>query len=102
LHWLSTPLENEDRGHRQGKGVASSDDIHTPVEKPEKKRDQQEKRDDSAAKPPGQFVTDDLEEQTARFIEAVKSLARRRREREAGETWGPPPGSGRNHRSRRR
>jgi hypothetical protein len=99
---LSTPLENEDRGHRQGRGVASTDDIHMPVEKPEKKREQQEKRDESDAKPPGQFVTDDLEEQTARFIEAVKGLARRRQEREAAETWGPPPGSGGNHRSRRR
>lgn len=44
-------------------------------------------------KPPGEFVSGELEEQTARFLEDVKGLARRRRKSEAEEhaKGGPPP-----------
>jgi hypothetical protein len=44
-------------------------------------------------RPPGQFLTDELKEQTARFLEHVKGVARRRRETEAEEQakGGPPP-----------
>jgi hypothetical protein len=47
--------------------------------------------DAEGAKPPGQFVTDELEAETARFIKEVKGLARRRKEGAAGEKRGPPP-----------
>jgi hypothetical protein len=53
-------------------------------------------------KPPGQFVSDDLEEQTARFLEAVKGLAERRKQRERKGGQGPPPRPGGSQRSRRR
>jgi hypothetical protein len=39
---------------------------------------------------PGQFVSDELEEQTARFIEDVKGRAKRRSE-DQDEPHGPPP-----------
>ena len=39
---------------------------------------------------PGQFVSDELEEQTKRFLAEVKGLAKRRREA-AEEKPGPPP-----------
>jgi hypothetical protein len=91
--------ENAASGLRQGRGVASTDDIHTPVEKPEKNPQQQEKSGKPVPRPPGQFVTSELEEQTARFIEDVKGLAQRRREFKEGE--GPPPPGG-NQRSSRR
>jgi hypothetical protein len=73
------------------------------VEKPVKQPRKRDKPDESGAKsPPGQFVSNELEEQTARFIEEVKDLAKRRKEREAEETKGPPPQSGGSQRSRRR
>jgi hypothetical protein len=97
---LSTPSEARIRGRRKGSRVASSDDIHTPVEKPGKKPKKQEKPDESGRKPPGQFVSSELEEHTARFIEDVKDLAKRRRERAAEDTAGPPPRG--SQRSRRR
>ena len=53
-------------------------------------------------KPPGQFVSNDLEQQTARFIEEVKDLAERRKQREAEDRQGPPPRPGGGQRSRRR
>jgi hypothetical protein len=99
---LSTPPQNGIRGHRQGSRVACTDDIHTPVEKPEKKREQQQKADKPGGKPPGQFVSNELEEQTARFLEEVKGLAQRRKDRETEESRGPPPRSGGNQRSSRR
>lgn len=98
---VHTP-QNGIRGRRQGRGVASTDDIHTPVENNHNKREQQDRPDEPPSRPPGQFVTNDLEEQTARFIEAVRGLARRRQERESGETYGPPPRSGGSQRSSRR
>jgi hypothetical protein len=51
-------------------------------------------------KPPGQFVSDELEEQTKRFLAEVKGLAKRRREA-AGDKPGPPPPKD-SQRSRRR
>jgi hypothetical protein len=51
-------------------------------------------------KPPGQFVSDELAEQTKRFLAEVKGLAKRRREA-AGEQPGPPPPSDSQRSSRR-
>jgi hypothetical protein len=99
---LSTPLESRDRRHRKGSRVACTDDIHTPVEKPGKPRKKQDKPDVPDGKPPGQFVSNDLEQQTARFIEEVKDLAQRRKQREAEDRQGPPPRPGGGQRSRRR
>jgi hypothetical protein len=53
----------------------------------------EENTDESGRKPPGQFISNELEEQTARFIEGVKGLAKRRRELENEERSGPPPPS---------
>jgi hypothetical protein len=55
----------------------------------------------SEGKPPGQFVSDELKEQTARFLEDVKGLAKRRRERTAKDGPGPPPRGGSQRSSRR-
>jgi hypothetical protein len=99
---LSTPLRSWDRRPRKGSRVACTDDIHTPVEKPEKPPKKQDKPDKPECRPPGQFVSNDLEEQTARFIEEVKDLAQRRKEVAARERRGPPPRPGGNQRSRRR
>ncbi|HEU6445328.1 MAG TPA: hypothetical protein VFL61_09750 [Gaiellaceae bacterium] len=52
-------------------------------------------------KPPGEFVNDELEEQTMRFLEEVKGLAKRRREASVDEQVGPPPPGGRQRSSRR-
>jgi hypothetical protein len=81
-------------------GVASSDDIHNPVEKPGNKREKEEKAGKPSQKLPGQFVSDELKEQTARFLEDVKGRAQRRKERAADEGFGPPPRG--NQRSSRR
>jgi hypothetical protein len=100
---LSTPSGKQLLGHRQDSRVACPDDIHTPVEKPENSPKKPDKADKSAGKPPGQFVSNDLEQHTARFIKEVKDLARRRREVETEEKEGPPPPrAGGNQRSRRR
>jgi hypothetical protein len=72
------------------------------VEKPENAPKKQHKADKSAAKPPGQFVSNDLEQHTARFIASAKDLARRRKEVEAEEKQGPPPRPGGSQRSSRR
>jgi hypothetical protein len=62
-----------------------------------------DKSDKSASKPPGQFVSAELEAETARFIEEVKGLARRRREVAAKPAAGlPPPRNDRDQRSKRR
>jgi hypothetical protein len=71
--------------------------VENPVKKPEK---QEKPPTSSGAKPPGQFVSNELEEHTARFIEDVKGLARRRKEHAADEGPGPPPPAG--QRSKRR
>jgi hypothetical protein len=89
---LSTPRRARNRGRRKGSRVASTEDIHTHVENAVKKPEKQEKSPRSpGAKPPGQFVSNELEEQTARFIEDVKGLAKRRKEHAAEEGPGPPP-----------
>jgi hypothetical protein len=44
----------------------------------------------SVKKPPGQFVSDELEQHTKRFLEEVKGRAKRRREA-SDEPAGPPP-----------
>lgn len=62
-----------------------------PVENSANNRKPRKKADKSAARLPGQFVSDELAEQTARFVETAKSLAQRRRERDASEPEGPPP-----------
>jgi hypothetical protein len=88
------------RRPRNDSRVASSDDIHTPVEKsakPPYKRDESPKK---PGKPPGQFISNELEEQTARFLREIKGLAKRRNEARAEETPGPPPS--RDQRSKRR
>jgi hypothetical protein len=73
------------------------------VENTGNKSNDEENTDKSGRKPPGQFISDELEEQTARFIEGVKGLAKRRRELENEEGSGPPPPpSDGNQRSRRR
>lgn len=98
---MSTPLKKPHRGHRLGSHVACTDDIHRPVEKSGKNRKQQNKADKSAAPPPGQFISDDLERETARFIDEVKELAKRRKKRAAEERHGPPKPDD-DQRSRRR
>jgi hypothetical protein len=74
-----------------GTGVASADDIHTPVENSNHTQKPRPSDDPAAKKPPGEFVTDELEAHTKRFVEAAKGLAKRRREAAAGEQTGPPP-----------
>jgi hypothetical protein len=90
---LSTSPQFPQRRVRQVSHVASAEDIHTPVENSEDESPKPKTSGKPEEKPPGQFVTDELEEQTARFLEQVKGLARRRRETEAEEQakGGPPP-----------
>jgi hypothetical protein len=89
--WLSTPLEKALRGHRKGSRVASTDDIHKPVEKPRNNKRQHDEGEKPAAAAPGQFISNDLERATTRFVEEVKGLALRRKKRAAEERQGPPP-----------
>jgi hypothetical protein len=55
---------------------------------PPRKKQEQRKRPD---KPPGQFVTNELEAETARFLREIKGLARRREQAKSREAKGPPP-----------
>jgi hypothetical protein len=73
--------------------VASTEDIHTPVEKSDDTQDPHERAGPAGKKPPGEFVSDELEAHTKRFLEEVKVLAKRRREAVA-EKNGPPPKKG--------
>lgn len=93
-------MENENRGRRKDSGVASTEDIHMPVENSGNNASEQEKTDKTGGKPPGQFVSDELEEQTARFIEGVKGLAKRRKQLASEDTSGPPPPGGAQRSSR--
>jgi hypothetical protein len=88
-------------GHRTGRRVVRIDDIHTLVERDEKQPEHSANSRRSAPKPPGQFISDELAAETARFIEEVKDLARRRRTAEKERGLPPPPAS-RDQRSRRR
>jgi hypothetical protein len=97
---VHTPLKRGGK-NRLGSRVVHADDIHTPVENPgNQPRNRQESPQSGRKPPPGQFVSNELEEQTARFIEEVKGLALRRRKLEAEEKGGPPPKP--DQRSRRR
>jgi hypothetical protein len=55
--------------------VASADDIHTPVENSNDTQKARKSDDPAAEKLPGEFVNDELEEQTKRFLEEVKGRA---------------------------
>jgi hypothetical protein len=57
---------------------------------PNPPRKEQEQRK-QPAKPPGQFVTNELEAETARFLREIKGLAKRREQAKAEEAKGPPP-----------
>jgi hypothetical protein len=74
--------------------------IHTPVENHDPSPTPR-KRDIPPGKPPGEFVSDELEAQTKRFLEEVSRIAKRRREATGQEQPGPPPPD-RRQRSRRR
>jgi hypothetical protein len=87
-------------GDGSGTEVASTDDIHTPVENSDNTHKPHKHQEGSAKKPPGEFVSDELEEHTKRFLEEVKGRTKRRREA-SDEGGGPPPPSER-QRSRRR
>jgi hypothetical protein len=87
-------------GDGSGTEVASTDDIHTPVENSDNTQKPHKQEEGSVKKPPGEFVSDELEEHTKRFLEEVKGRAKRRREA-TDEGGGPPPPSER-QRSRRR
>jgi hypothetical protein len=80
--------------------VASTDDIHTPVENSNDTQKPHKHEEGSVKKPPGEFVSDELEEHTKRFLEEAKGRAKRRREA-SEESPGPPPPDER-QRSRRR
>jgi len=88
---LSTSDKRSVQGRGEGSHVASYDDIHKAVEK-------MGKRSKTTTTPPqklpGQFISNELEEQTAPFIEDVKGLARRRKAREFDKRSGPPPRGG--------
>ena len=81
--------------------VASADDIHTPVENSKRTQKARSSDDPAAGRPPGEFVSDELEEQTKRFLEEVKGIAKRRRQAASEDQAGPPPPDER-QRSRRR
>jgi hypothetical protein len=91
---LSTALLCGPLRDGSGTGVASADDIHSPVENSKDTQKARKSDDPAAEKPPGEFVTDELEAQTKRFVEEAKGLARRRREAAAEEQKGPPPPAG--------
>jgi hypothetical protein len=72
--------------------VASPGDIHTPVENSNDTPKPRNEKDPGRKKPPGEFVSDELEEHTKRFLEEVKGLAKRRRDAATEEKkTGPPP-----------
>ncbi len=71
--------------------VASTEDIHTTVENSKDTPEPTDSDDPAAERPPGEFVTDELEAHTKRFLEEVKGLTKRRREAAAEEQLGPPP-----------
>jgi hypothetical protein len=88
---FSTGLWTPPRGHRTGRRVVRIDDIHSPVDKDAQQPENSAERATSGTKPPGQFVSEELEAQTARFIAAVKDLARHRQAAQQGRGLPPPP-----------
>jgi hypothetical protein len=100
---LSTALCRPAGKHRHGSHVVHTDDIHTPVEKKDKDTQKPAKSGKSVKKPPGQFISEELEAETARFIEEVKDLAKRRKSTAAQPKRGlPPPRDDPDQRSSRR
>ena len=87
-------------GDGSGTEVASTDDIHTPVENLKNTQKPHKHEEGSVKKPPGEFVSDELEAHTKRFLEEVKGRAKRRREASEESAGPPPPNEG--QRSRRR
>jgi hypothetical protein len=73
------------------------------VENGEKHPENLDKSARSKRKPPGQFISDELEAETARFIEQAKGLARRRQRIATEPKPGlpPPRGEGDQRSSRR-
>ena len=61
--------------------------VENPLKPPDKQHDERKRPD----KPPGEFVTNELEEQTARFLREIKGLAKRREQARSEESAGPPP-----------
>ena len=59
-------------GDGSGTEVASTDDIHIPVENSDNTQKPHKHEEGSAKTPPGEFVSDELEEHTKRFLEEVK------------------------------
>ena len=80
--------------------VASTDDIHTPVENSKNTQKPHKHEESCVRKPPGEFVSAELEEHTKRFLEEAKGLAKRRREASDKSPGLPPPDE--RQRSRRR
>jgi hypothetical protein len=87
-------------GDGSGTEVASTDDIHTPVENSDSTQKPHKHEEASVRKPPGEFLSDELEAHTRRFLDEVKGRAKRRR-KASEESAGPPPPS-EDQRSRRR
>jgi hypothetical protein len=102
--YIDRPLSTASLCGASGDGswteVASTDDIHTPVENSKHTHKPHKHEEGDVKKPPGEFISDELEEHTKRFLEEVKGLAKRRREA-SEDNPGPPPPSER-QRSRRR
>jgi hypothetical protein len=100
---LSTALCRPAGKHRHGSHVVHTDDIHTPVEKGNNDTQKPAKSGKSVKKPPGQFISEELEAETARFIEEVKGLAKRRMSTAKQTKRGlPPPRDDPDQRSSRR
>lgn len=61
--------------------------VENSTNPPEKKHEERNR----PVKPPGQFVTNELEAETARFLREIKGLAKRREQAKSEEAKGPPP-----------
>ena len=88
---MSTALLCGKVGAGSDTGVASTDDIHSPVENFLDTPNPHNDGDPAGTKPPGEFISDELEAQTKRFVEDAKGLAKRRKEAATHEQPGPPP-----------
>jgi hypothetical protein len=51
---------------------------------------EEEPRSERAATPPGEFLSDDLREETARFLDEVKRRIRKGKESRQEQRLGPP------------
>jgi hypothetical protein len=61
------------------------------VENSQKPPDIEQEQRQRPNKPPGQFISNELEEETARFLREIKGLAKRREQAKSEESKGPPP-----------